>query len=381
MKSVAWVAFFFFSLSALAETQPNAEIKPVEEKSAVAEATKESKESNLLLEDIYKMTRRQKALATRKSEQLQKREELEADVADLQRDIQDVTSQIQALRKKIVLRMRNLHRIGAPTIFQSLLGAQDLTEMDRNARILFKISKADVEQLRTFRGLKNLLSEQQMKLETKIVESEKNQKVLDRQERAIKRNYTLQMDLLKQLSQQDQSLLQKIKDIKKSAFLAPGKKTVQLPSLYEGGLYEKKGALDLPVTGGVISKRFGLLQMNSPKIRVYNKGWFITTIPQKDVVAVHRGQVAYADQLEEYNYVVVLDHGDHFYSVYANLQSTDLRVGEEVESLRSLGQTGYSRLNGHGLYFELRHFSQSEDPSGWFKDAKFHLSSVKEQSL
>lgn len=333
-----------------------------------------------ILSDIYRMTSHQRKLATRKSEQLQRREELEADVADLQQDIQEVTEQIQTLRRKIILRMRNLHRVSAPTIFQSLFGAHDLTEMDRNARIMYKISKSDVEQLRTFRGLKNLLSEQQNKLEKKIAEFEKTQKNLERQESAIKKTYHAQMELLKKLGDQDHSIVKKLKEIKKKSIGTASEKESMIAGLFAGGIYEKKGRLEFP-TQGVVSRKFGLLNMPSPKIRVYNKGWFISTIPDKEILAVHKGQVAYVGPLGEYNQVVVLDHGDHFYSVYANLSNSLVQVGDEVGSQQVLGQTGQSRIYGSGLYFEMRHFSQSEDPAEWFKNSRFHISSVKEQSL
>lgn len=333
-----------------------------------------------ILADIYRMTSRQRQLATKKSEQLQKREELEADVADLQQDIQEVTQQIQALRKKIILRMRNLHRVSAPTIFQSFFGAHDLAEMDRNARIMYKISKSDVEQLRTFRGLKNLLSEQQTKLERKISEFEKNQKSLERQEKAIKNTYATQMELLRKLGEQDKTIVSKLKEIKKKNIGLESQKQTTVAGIFEGGIYEKKGQLALP-TQGVISQRFGLLQMNSPKIRVYNKGWFISTAPATEVQSVHKGQVAYVGALGEYHQVVILDHGDHFYSVYANLANSIVKVGDEVEAQVLLGHAGQSRMYGAGVYFEMRHFSQSEDPAEWFKNSRFNLSSIKEQSL
>ncbi len=333
-----------------------------------------------ILADIYRMTSHQRKLATRKSDQLQRREELEADVADLQQDIQEVSEQIQTLRRKIILRMRNLHRVSAPTIFQSLFGAHDLTEMDRNARIMYKISKSDVEQLRTFRGLKNLLSEQQNKLEKKIAEFEKTQKNLERQESAIKKTYNAQMELLKKLGDQDHTIVEKLKEIKKKSIGVVGEKESMIAGLFAGGIYEKKGRLEFP-TQGVVSRKFGLLSMPSPKIRVYNKGWFISTIPDKEILAVHKGHVAYVGPLGEYNQVVVLDHGDHFYTVYANLSNALVQVGEEVGSQQVLGQTGQSRIYGSGLYFEMRHFSQSEDPAEWFKNSRFHISSVKEQSL
>ncbi len=352
-------------------------VTSTEEEQKTVQVQEKQKE---ILSDIYRMTSKQRLLASKKSEQLQKREELEADMADLQVDIQDVTSQIQVLRKRIIVRMRNFHRISAPTIFQSLLGAHDLAEMDRNARIMYKISKSDVEQLRTFRGLKNLLSEQQATLEQKIAEFEKTQKKLERQEAAIKKIYNAQMDLLKKLSAEDQSIINKINELKKKNRGLLGDKEPIVQGLFLGGIYEKKGHLSLPVQG-VVTKRFGLLPMNSPKIRVYNKGWFISSPITSTVSSVYKGQVAFVGDWNDYQKVVILDHGDHFYSVYANLTKTNVQIGDDVEAMASLGESGISRLYGMGLYFEMRHFSQSEDPAEWFRNSKFNLSSVKEQSL
>lgn len=358
------------------QTETTSIVLTEEQKKSVALQEKQRE----ILADIYRMTSRQRGLATKKSEQLARREELEADVADLQQDIQEVSEQILSLRKKIIVRMRNLHRVSAPTIFQSFFGAHDLAEMDRNARIMYKISKADVEQLRTFRGLKNLLNEQQNKLENKIVEFEKTQKRIDKQEVAIKKTYAAQMDLLRRLSEQDKSLLSKLQEIKKKNRGLLGSQEAPQAQFFQGGIYEKKGSLELP-TQGLVSRRFGLLRIKSPKIRVYNKGWFISTGPLKEIVAIHKGQVAYVGPLEDYNQVVILDHGDHFYSVYANLSETAVQVGQDVEAQIVLGQSGQSRLYGTGLYFEMRHFSQSEDPAEWFKNSRFNLSSVKEQNL
>lgn len=333
-----------------------------------------------VLSTMYKLNRRQRRLAIKKSEQLQKREELESDIAHLQSNIESVSSQIKQLKKQLIVRIKNLHRINAPTIFQTIFGSQDITEMDRNARILYKISKSDVAQLRTFRGLKNLLDQQQLNLEKKLADFEKNQKNLEEQEKAIKITYQAQMNLLQKLDDEDKALIAKIRKIKNKANRFDSQDQVHLETLFETGLYEKKGTLDMPVTG-VITHKFGLLPLLQEKIKVYNKGWFISTAPGRHVTSVFRGRVAHVGVMGDYNQIVVLDHGDHFYTVYANLDSVNVSKGDELESQQMLGRVNQSRWFGHGLYFEVRHFSQSEDPAEWFKDSGFNLSSVKESSL
>jgi len=328
-----------------------------------------------ILGAMYKLDRRQRRLAKQKAEQLQKRETLEADIMHLEKSVEDVTGQIKQVKKQLIVRIRNLNRVNTPTIFQTIFGSQDITEMDRNARILYKISKADVDQLRNFRGLKNLLDQQQANLEKKLAEFENNQKALDKQESAIKTTYLAQTTLLRRLDTQDKAIIAKLGKIKKRVgALAKNEPEGEMEHLFEAGLYEKRGSLEMPVNG-VVTRKFGLMPLLQDKIRVYNKGWFVATAPGRDVSAVYKGRVIYIGNMDEYNRVVIIDHGDHFYSVYANLQNASVNVGDDVNTQEFLGRVTQSRLFGNGLYFEIRHFSQSEDPAEWFKDKGINLSS------
>ncbi len=59
------------------------------------------------------------------------------------------------------------------------------------------------------------------------------------------------------------------------------------------------------------------------------------------------GHVAFADRYGAYGRIVILDHGEHFYSVSGNLGT----VGDDGE--------------GPMLYFEIRHGSQTIPPGPW----------------
>ena len=170
-----------------------------------------------ILATLYAMTRRQRKLVQLKADHLEKREGLESDINDLQQNIEDVGGQIKTMRKKIATRTRNLYKINAPTIFQTIFGSQDLAEMDRNSRILYRLSKSEIDQLRDYRGLKNLLDQQQQELETKLLSLEKTQKDLDKKEEEIKKTYYAQMQMLKKLESEDQKILQVLKNIKGSS--------------------------------------------------------------------------------------------------------------------------------------------------------------------
>lgn len=82
------------------------------------------------------------------------------------------------------------------------------------------------------------------------------------------------------------------------------------------------------------------------------------------VRAVFPGRVAFADRYGPYGRIVILDHGDHYYTVSANLASLSVHVGEEVSTGTVLGTVGDDG-RGPMLYFEVRHGSETVDPGPW----------------
>jgi septal ring factor EnvC (AmiA/AmiB activator) len=82
------------------------------------------------------------------------------------------------------------------------------------------------------------------------------------------------------------------------------------------------------------------------------------------VRAVYPGRVGFADRYGAYGRIVILDHGDHYYTVSGNLGSIDVRVGDEVGGGERIGTVGDDGA-GPMLYFELRHGSQTIAPAPW----------------
>jgi septal ring factor EnvC (AmiA/AmiB activator) len=66
--------------------------------------------------------------------------------------------------------------------------------------------------------------------------------------------------------------------------------------------------------------------------------------------------------------MVILDHGERYYTIYAHLSEIVIKNGEDVKRGDILGRVGDSdSLSGAKLYFELRKDGRSVDPLPWFK--------------
>jgi len=81
--------------------------------------------------------------------------------------------------------------------------------------------------------------------------------------------------------------------------------------------------------------------------------------------AVAPGRVVFADRYEDEAVTVILDHGENYYTVYGNLTTSEVKVGESLTSAARLGGVRLRGKDGSALYFELRHKGETIDPAPW----------------
>jgi septal ring factor EnvC (AmiA/AmiB activator) len=84
------------------------------------------------------------------------------------------------------------------------------------------------------------------------------------------------------------------------------------------------------------------------------------------VRATARAEVRFAGWFRGYGKIVILDHGDSFFTVSGHLDEIHVQVGDRVdegETIGSVGETG--SLSGPRLYFELRRGGEALDPVPW----------------
>ena len=84
--------------------------------------------------------------------------------------------------------------------------------------------------------------------------------------------------------------------------------------------------------------------------------------------AVYQGRVAFADWFQNYGQVVIINHGDEFFTIYGHLDEVLVRTGEWVDAggeIGTVGETG--SLIGPSLYFEIREGSEAINPALWLR--------------
>ncbi len=86
------------------------------------------------------------------------------------------------------------------------------------------------------------------------------------------------------------------------------------------------------------------------------------------VRAVFDGQVIYASWFKGYGNMMIIDHGEHYYTLFAHLDQLLMEKGASVETGNIVGTVGdTAALGSPGLYFEIRHYGKPLNPVSWFK--------------
>ncbi|MFZ6848640.1 peptidoglycan DD-metalloendopeptidase family protein [Undibacterium sp. RuRC25W] len=140
----------------------------------------------------------------------------------------------------------------------------------------------------------------------------------------------------------------------------PPKKT-RVEAMPSGEFERMKGQMHLPVKGDILA-RFGNKRGDGPSW----KGLFIKASEGTEIKAIAPGKVVFADWYKGYGNMIIVDHGDQYWSLYSNNQAVLRHVGDTVKMgdvIASVGNSGGNEQSG--LYFEIRHQGRVFDPLNW----------------
>ena len=120
-----------------------------------------------------------------------------------------------------------------------------------------------------------------------------------------------------------------------------------------------------PVDGEILT-RFGKYKDPEFNSIVIRNGIEIKAKPTDKPETVAGGRVVYAGRFEGYGNMVIIDQGDGYHSLYANLSKVSLKPGNIVAKGFEVGKIGKSKsLKIPALYFEIRYKGKPIDPGNW----------------
>lgn len=121
-----------------------------------------------------------------------------------------------------------------------------------------------------------------------------------------------------------------------------------------------QGQLAWPAKGGVV-RDF------EPGGKTPHPGIGMALPPNGPVSPVAIGKVIYEGNLRDYGNVLILAHGEGYFSVYGHLSKVKTSLGQDVAPGDVMAQAGrYQEMRGGpGLYFELRSREKAINPHDW----------------
>jgi len=128
-----------------------------------------------------------------------------------------------------------------------------------------------------------------------------------------------------------------------------------------------RGELPWPADGR-ITQTFGRKVHPVYKTVTLMKGIEIDAGAGTSVHAVYQGRVQFADWFQSYGNVVIVNHGNDFFTIYGHLETMAVRSGEWVDAGNEVGTVGETgSLIGPSLYFEIRDGSEAVNPAQWLR--------------
>jgi septal ring factor EnvC (AmiA/AmiB activator) len=143
----------------------------------------------------------------------------------------------------------------------------------------------------------------------------------------------------------------------------PGKKPYMNAS--HQSFEDLKGLLIMPVTGKIIDL-FGPYKNSKFKIVNFRSGINIKAERGEPVRAVYKGVTLFASWFKGYGNLIIIDHGNHYYTLYAHAEELFIQKGAVVEAgevIATVGDTG--SMIGPALHFEVRHHGKPINPLPW----------------
>jgi len=302
---------------------------------------------------------------------------IEADLEKQQRVLQDqvamTTYRIEQQKDFLRHRLSALYRLGRLSYARLLLSIDDPAKRDplQAVSMLTYLASRDARAISRFEDDRRRLGEQHAALAVKQRSVAEARKIVQQRQEAVAAMHSRQERLVAQLHHQSEQSELQIASLEEKA-----KRLERLIDLLvqqnagkpvEEDIRSFQGALGWPVDGNVI-ETFG--RQVDPKFSTvtFNNGFKIAAAPGAGVRAVFPGTVLFSQWFKGYGNLIILDHGNRVVSLYGNLKSPAVAVGEHVRAGQTIAGVGEAEEAQAGyLYFEIRQDNKPEDPRKWLR--------------
>ncbi|MGM0418921.1 MAG: peptidoglycan DD-metalloendopeptidase family protein [Thermodesulfobacteriota bacterium] len=285
--------------------------------------------------------------------------------------IEKVEEEIKRLEPFVEKRIVSLYKLSNVGQVNLLFSADSVVDFIKRRKALKSIVTSDLKLIEEYAYYRKEYVELKKSLENESIRLEELQGEISKYLRIKEKEKEKKKALLSQIQQKEKLKLSVIKSLEKAAenldekIIELRKKEKKLEDNKLRSFKSHKGLLNIPVKGKIVSG-FGAKASNNGY--AYKSGIGIKADIGEPVRSVFPGEVVFSEWFKGYGNMMIINHGDSYYSVYAHVQEFFKQKGDSVrkdEVIATLGETG--SMSGPVLHFEIRHHGDPLNPAKWLK--------------
>ncbi|MCX7988441.1 MAG: peptidoglycan DD-metalloendopeptidase family protein [Thermodesulfovibrio sp.] len=360
--------------------QPKDELKEIKKeidvhKKKLQETKKVEKN---LLDELQKVTKELNEIERKVANQREKIKSIQSKISITEKEIKVYSNQLESRKNYLASRIKGIHKLYyQPDPLFIILTEEDTTKALRIIRNSQKIVNIDKKLIGQYKSELNKLMTQQTELKKLFVSLKKEEEELKEIEKVHVQKKKEREALLAKVQKDKAAYEKKIKELEENArrltrLLQETEKKEKRTgkpesATLEGEFTKRKGTLLWPVSGRIVA-HYGNQKDPVFNVPVFRSGIYINAPPGTPVKASAEGKVVYANYFKGYENLVIISHGEGYYTVYGNLANMNVKEGGYVKAGQIIGSVSdKSNIETTALYFEIRYRGKPLNPEQWLK--------------
>jgi len=326
------------------------------------------------------LTATRKRLKTLRARRERLDDQLELTRANLERSVASLTTK----RDQLARRLRHIYMEGPARELEFLVSTRSFAVLMMRWDFLQMVAEQDRLLLESVETEKDRVEANKRRLETNLQEVSANAQRTTKESTKLTTLRTSRANTVQQIQSKREEYEAAAAELERSAravagLLARLERSRQAeatrargegrnPQPYSGDFARGQGQLDWPAQGSVVG-HMGLETHPRFGTQVRNDGIDIAVPVGTSVRAVAKGRVDFAnDDYEGVGGMIVLNHGDGYYTIYSHLSDVSVSTGSEVTAGTVIGHSGETgSLKGPVLHFEVRKGATPLNPESWLR--------------
>lgn len=307
---------------------------------------------------------------------------LRADLAALRGDIGRLARSREAQQEALARRLRAMYKIHVQgAALPLILSGRNPATRAEVLRQLGSLVALDARLIQEYRGVSEQLADRKEREEARQGEFRSLREEAEREQAEVDREAARRRALLAKVQEQRAYHERMVGELSEAARRLEAfvrelqarqrrlARTLPPPpgDTARAGFGTLRGRLPWPTEGRVVTT-FGPQVHPRFGTRTFRNGIDFEALEGTQVAAVYAGHVVYTGWFKGYGNLIILDHGNDYYTLYAHIGDMLVAEGDDVRQGQRIGTVGDTgSLAGPRLYFEVRYQGRPVDPAEWLE--------------